>query len=225
MNSSCGMSSEEERRAACRRRRQHGRRPSPPRANRIDAGRRRVRRQGLRNAPGSPRSSRSGRSRPPQGEPVSGRGRSSGSWTGCVGTGLLLAASRDGLQCDGEGRFHIPLRGSAGFPPASLLILSLHSDEEIKTSSGAKIAVRAREVKRAAWSRVLGLGAGGVRRRRAGRRPGRRSSRGSGAVARWPTRCGSPPGGRPRAPADAAGLRRFPARPKGARPGRMPRRS
>jgi hypothetical protein len=47
----------------------------------------------------------------------------------------------------GEGRFHTPLRGSAGFKPASLLISSLYSDKEMKTSARRTIAARRGAVK------------------------------------------------------------------------------
>jgi hypothetical protein len=41
-------------------------------------------------------------------------------------------------SADDEGRFHIPLRGSAGFKPASLFISSLYSNKEMKTSAGKR---------------------------------------------------------------------------------------
>jgi hypothetical protein len=91
----------------------------------------------------------------------SGQGRSSGSWTWLAEcrpptvrrfpamgpgpqrypgrAGWFLWRRFPGTSADGGGRFHIPLRGSAGFAPASLLISSFHSNERMKTSAPRKI--------------------------------------------------------------------------------------
>jgi hypothetical protein len=69
-----------------------------------------------------------------------GQGRSSGSWTWQY---AAYCSPLPGVKPSafGEGRFHTPLRGSAGFKPASLLISSLYSNREMKTSAWRTIAV------------------------------------------------------------------------------------
>lgn len=64
-------------------------------------------------------------------------------------------------SASGEVRFHIPLRGSAGFAPASLLIPSLDTDKEMKAFGGRKsgrMDVRSQTVAGGGACRWLSLG-------------------------------------------------------------------
>src|SRR3569623_2865387 len=102
----------------------------------------------------------------------SGQGRSPGSWTRttCI-VRLVLAACLlrlfPGRGAYGEGRFHLPLRGSAGMgsdrsAPASLFIPSLHQDIAMETVGVRKLACNAPCVKRRRGT-AINLSRGGLR--------------------------------------------------------------
>lgn len=115
-------------------------RPSPPRANRAVAARTDARTDramhAIRNAFPRKRQVMSGIA--PRPRQVFGLVN-----VGAFHARLLFAASRlSRASACGEGRFHIPLRGSAGISPrgpylASLLNPSLHQDEKMNTVGGA----------------------------------------------------------------------------------------